>query len=196
MTNPPPNYKLHIIFVRLVGLLSFALTFLVLSFSRAQLRADSINVLIETSGVIFGFGGTVFAVLSEERSLIAKHRGERSKMIERVIEETNLPTYEKNKKPFAKLAKKIRDHDFAIMKAADIYMFLASSFRLGFYALALSLILQLIHRVGFRVISNVTLCGISATSILVSVEIGLISVGVAAFVAAWSVTLDLPLPPE
>jgi len=73
------------------------------------------------------------------------------------------------------------------MKGADIYMFFAASFRLGFIALGASLIIQLIHRVGFYAISNI------GQSILVSVEIGLISFGVAAFVAGWSVSMDLPI---
>jgi len=96
MTTPQKDYTLHFTSVGLVGLISFLLT-LVLSSQQNQFRVGTINVLIQVSGVLLGFGGTVFAVLyTTTRSVIANHRTERSKEIKQVISETNLPSNQRH----------------------------------------------------------------------------------------------------
>jgi hypothetical protein len=180
----------------LAGIPSFLLTLSVLSNPSLRLKADALDIMIQVCVQLLGFGGVIFAVLyHEQRTMLAKHREQRENKVKIVENSFKAPIDESPKEKISDVGKKIDEHNRAMAKGADIYAFGSGAFAMGFVYVGLSLVLLLIQRLSFGT-TSMAAGFMSTTSLLLSSEIALITIGIASFISAWIESLELPLEPS
>lgn len=172
-------------------MVTFALAFKLGSATHSA--PDILNSLVNATVQLFGFGGVIFAVLHhEQRSMLAKHREAVNRGSQAIINDTTAPVFQRPKASMKDEAAKLRTGREAFGKGVAIYMAGRQSFSLGFVALGIGLILQLIQRVE---VNATVACNLFFNGLLLSTDIGLIAVGVSSFIFAIVRSMDLPLEP-
>jgi len=194
-------YEAFIIACILTGVLTFSISLIVLSASSQQPRPDVVNIIVEATVQLLGFGGVVFAVIFQaQRSLLSKLRSRKNQLNQFVMADifksitatSDQATIDKQKRAREELTELER----VIPKVADTYFFVRNSFFLAFSSLAVSLIIELIHRVGFNVTIITQVSTSTLGNILFSAEISLIAVAVVGFLSALIISTTLPLEPS
>lgn len=181
----------------LVGIVSFTLSLYLVTITASRLNVDALNVFVEATVQLLGFGGVIFAVLyHEQRTMLAKHRRERVRVTEEIIEDTKKQIFVQLSMSSQQALKKLTEHDKALGKGAGIYLYGSKSFFLGFAALGISLILELIHEVLLDAMNKSSVYALSASSLLVSSECALVAIAIVSFIAAWFQSMKLPLEPD
>ena len=173
----------------MLGLASFFLSLIAQSISSAQVPIDVVKILVEATASVLGFGGVIFGVIfGAQRSLLSKLRA-RTNQLNAKIKDIKNPITDAEKIEHNQLTS-------AIDKGSKIYFSVRDSFFVAFSSLGAGLVLQLIHLAAFDVMNKVRFCMFSATYILISIEIALMTVAVVSFILAMLTSTDLPLEPN
>jgi hypothetical protein len=152
---------------------------------------DTLNTLLTITAQLFGFGGVIFAVLyTEQRKMIGQHRAATNQVYHEIKDEdTTAPAHLKIPSSKQRLAQ-IKTHLEPYVEGIRIYLEGRKMFSLGFLALGLGFVLQLIQRVGFSTLAKISFF---PNAFLLSIDIALIAVGISSLIAALLRSLSLPL---